>query len=45
MSIPVELVGYLDELAGRLERILGSRLVGVYAGGSVALGAYAHGRQ
>lgn len=31
---------YLEELVGRLQEILGARLVGVYAGGSWALGGY-----
>ena len=31
---------YLDELAGRLRTILGDQLVGVYVGGSWALGGY-----
>jgi predicted nucleotidyltransferase len=44
MSVPHELGSYLDELAARVARILGPRLVGVYAGGSVAFGAYRHGR-
>ena len=35
---------YLAELAGRARSVLGERLVGVYAGGSLALGAYEHGR-
>ena len=35
---------YLDELAGRAEGALGGRLVGVYAGGSLALGDYQPGR-
>jgi hypothetical protein len=35
---------YLDELAARSERVLGERLVGVYAGGSLALGDYEPGR-
>jgi Domain of unknown function (DUF4111) len=35
---------YLAELAGRAREVLGERLVGVYAGGSLALGAYEHGR-
>lgn len=43
-SVPPELSLYLDELTDRLEWILGSRLVGVYAGGSLALDAYRHGR-
>jgi Nucleotidyltransferase domain len=35
---------YLAELAGRAREVLGERLVGVYAGGSLALGAYEQGR-
>jgi hypothetical protein len=35
---------YLEELTRRLEAILGSSLVGVYAGGSWALGGYEAGR-
>jgi hypothetical protein len=35
---------YLAELAGRARSVLGERLVGVYAGGSLALGAYEEGR-
>jgi len=35
---------YLDELAARTQRVLGERLVGVYAGGSLALGGYEPGR-
>jgi hypothetical protein len=35
---------YLGELAGRLRRVLGDDLVGVYVGGSYALGDYLHGR-
>jgi len=35
---------YLDELAGRAAAVLGGELVGVYAGGSVALGDYLEGR-
>jgi hypothetical protein len=33
-------IAYLDELAGRLAHLLGPQLTGVYAGGSLALGAY-----
>ena len=36
--------GYLAELTGRLRDVLGDRLLGVYAGGSYALGAYEPGR-
>jgi hypothetical protein len=35
---------YLEELVGRLQELLGPELVGVYAGGSWALGGYVHGR-
>ena len=35
---------YLSELAGRLRAVLGDALVGAYAGGSYALGAYEPGR-
>jgi Nucleotidyltransferase domain len=35
---------YLAELTRRLQAVLGSELVAVYAGGSYALGAYEHGR-
>jgi Domain of unknown function (DUF4111)/Nucleotidyltransferase domain len=35
---------YLGELAARSERVLGERLVGVYAGGSFAFGDYEPGR-
>ena len=35
---------YLTELAIRLRRVLGGNLVGVYAGGSYALGGYLAGR-
>src|SRR5215210_1078443 len=35
---------YLEEVAATLARILGSELVGVYAGGSYALGDYDAGR-
>jgi predicted nucleotidyltransferase len=38
------LVRYLYELVSRSERLLGGRLVGVYAGGSLALGDYKPGR-
>jgi hypothetical protein len=40
----VELDGYLAELTRRLHRVLGDELLGVYAGGSYALGAYEPGR-
>lgn len=42
--VPLELASYLDDVVARLGRILAGRLTGVYAGGSVALGAYEHGR-
>lgn len=35
---------YLDELAARLRKLLGRELVGIYAGGSYALGGYERGR-
>jgi predicted nucleotidyltransferase len=35
---------YLDDLARRSERLLGGRLVGMYLGGSLALGDYQPGR-
>jgi predicted nucleotidyltransferase len=35
---------YLDEVAARLQAVLGNDLVGVYAGGSYALGGYEAGR-
>ncbi len=41
---PVELEEYLGELVERLRALLAGELVGVYAGGSVALGDYEHGR-
>jgi hypothetical protein len=34
---------YLAELARRMQEVLGDELVGVYAGGSYAMGAYRHG--
>jgi len=40
----VELDGYLAELTRRLGGVLGDDLLGVYAGGSYALGAYEPGR-
>jgi hypothetical protein len=40
----VELDGYLAELTRRLRGVLGDDLLGVYAGGSYALGAYEPGR-
>ena len=39
-----ELEAYLQRLAARLGELLGPELVGVYAGGSYALGAYEPGR-
>src|SRR5204862_1326372 len=44
LRVPRELHDYLPGMAERLAQILGARLVGVYVGGSVALGAYQHGR-
>ena len=40
----MELDGYLAELTRRLRDVLGDELLGVYAGGSYALGAYEPGR-
>jgi Domain of unknown function (DUF4111)/Nucleotidyltransferase domain len=40
----VQLDGYLAELTHRLRDVLGDELLGVYAGGSYALGAYEPGR-
>jgi hypothetical protein len=40
----VELDGYLAELTRRLRGVLGDELLGVYAGGSYALGGYEPGR-
>jgi hypothetical protein len=40
----VELDQYLAELTRRMQAILGEELLGVYAGGSYALGAYDPGR-
>ena len=42
-ELPAELAPYLGDLVARARAVLGERLVGVYAGGSVALGAYTHG--
>jgi hypothetical protein len=39
-----EIAVYLLELVDRLRRTVGAQLVGVYAGGSLALGDYEHGR-
>jgi predicted nucleotidyltransferase len=39
-----EVRAYLDEVARRAQRVLGAELVGVYAGGSYALGGYEPGR-
>ena len=39
-AIPPETRAYLDELVGRLRTVLGADLVGVYLGGSLALGGY-----
>jgi predicted nucleotidyltransferase len=36
--------GYLDEVMRRLHDVLGENLIGVYAGGSYALGGYERGR-
>jgi hypothetical protein len=41
---PPELAGYLDALVERVRGLLGDELVGVYLGGSGALGGYVHGR-
>lgn len=41
---PTQLAEYLDELVGRVRRLLGNDLVGVYLAGSGALGGYVHGR-
>ncbi len=38
--IPKETGAYLDELVARVRSVLGADLVGVYAGGSLALGGY-----
>jgi predicted nucleotidyltransferase len=43
-AIPTETRAYLDELVGRLRGVLGADLVGVYLGGSLALGGYAEAR-
>ena len=40
----MEVERYLDELVAAARAVLGERLVGAYAGGSYALGAYEHGR-
>src|SRR5262245_66685819 len=40
----VDVAAYLAELVDRVRRAAGAGLVGVYAGGSYALGAYAPGR-
>ena len=39
-----DLDAYLGELTMRLEAVRGLELVGVYVGGSYALGGYEHGR-
>ena len=39
-----DLRAYLDEVAARLQAVLGNELVGVYSGGSYALGGYQAGR-
>lgn len=43
-SAPSEAAAYLHEVARRLRALLGDELVGVYAGGSYALGDYRPGR-
>ena len=43
-GLPPQVAAYLVALAAELRRLLGSELVGVYAGGSLALAAYEHGR-
>ena len=43
-AIPEETGAYLDQLVARLHIALGEDLVGVYAGGSLALGGYAERR-
>jgi Aminoglycoside adenylyltransferase, C-terminal domain len=40
----VEIASYFSTLVVRLSHVLRRELVGVYAGGSLALGAYSHGR-
>src|SRR6476659_3794860 len=40
----VDVDAYLDEVVARVRRAAGEELVGVYAGGSYAFGAYAPGR-
>ena len=40
----MDLATYLEALAGRLRTVAGDELLGVYAGGSYALGAYDAGR-
>ena len=42
--VPPPVGEYLTALVAELRRLLGAELVGVYAGGSLALGAYEHGR-
>jgi hypothetical protein len=40
----IEIADYFSALVAELRHVLGRELVGVYAGGSLALGAYDHGR-
>lgn len=40
MSPPAEVQAYLKQLTARLQELLGADLLGVYAGGSLALGGY-----
>ena len=42
--LPDDLTGYLAELTERLRGVLDPELLGIYVGGSVALGAYLAGR-
>ena len=42
--LPSDVHAYLSELAARLRAVLDGDLLGLYVGGSVALGAYQHGR-
>jgi hypothetical protein len=44
MDAPAEVTDYLDRLVERLREVLGVRLVGAYALGSLALGGYRPGR-
>ncbi|MQY22709.1 aminoglycoside adenylyltransferase domain-containing protein [Nocardia macrotermitis] len=43
-AVPAELRSYLTELVRRSDAVCGSRLVSVFAVGSIALGDYRHGR-